>query len=131
MLMITLADIEGEVENFPLAFQIACILLTALFLLTFSVARDPRSWRRLYQAKVQRRGDFSVNKNKALDERIKKYGIMVAMLILVVDVSIFVYGVTYKHRVNQRVLTREEMLLRDEMQKFKENIPKDSRRQGM
>ncbi|WP_075088078.1 hypothetical protein [Verrucomicrobium spinosum] len=63
----------GEVENFPLAYQLACIVFTGLFLWTFSIARDPRGWRRLYQSRFSRAEEISVNRNKRLDEVIKRY----------------------------------------------------------
>ena len=113
------AQVEGEVQNIPLGFQISWIVLSALFLWTFSIARNPRGWRRLYQAKFQRSSNFSVNKNKQIDERIKKYGILIAMTILMLDVSLFVYGFTYRHRANQRVLTKEEQLQREDMNNIK------------
>jgi len=118
--MFLLADTPGgQVENFPLAYQITCIILSALFLWTFSIARDPRGWRRLYQAKFGKVEDFSVNKNKKIDETIKQYGIIIAMTILVLDVSLFVYGITYRHRAAQRTLTKEEQLQREDMQSLR------------
>ncbi len=82
----------------PLPYQIACIVLTALFFFSFSVAREPRGWRRLFQSMFATSADFSVNKNKVIDESLKKYGIVVAMIILVADVSLFVWGVTARSR---------------------------------
>lgn len=101
---------DGQVDNFPLPYQIACIVLTAFFLWTFSIARDPRGWRRLYQAKFVKSSDFSVNKNKRIDEMMKSWGIMIAMIFLVADVSCFVLGVTYRYRHNPRQFTRDEAL---------------------
>ena len=104
-----LAVVEnGEIEGFPLSYQVACIVLTALFLWTFSIARDPRGWRRLYQATFERSAEFSVNRNKTIDEAIKKYGISVAMLFLVVDVSFFILGVTHRYRHSQKPMTQED-----------------------
>ncbi len=99
---------EGEAVNFPLHYQIACIVLTGIFLWTFSIARDPRGWRRLYQTKFARKDEFSVNKNKRIDEAIKKWGIMVAMFFLVFDVAFFVIGITYSARSKKHSLTNEE-----------------------
>ncbi len=76
--------------DIPLPNQIAIIVLTVLFLWTFSIARDPRSWRRLYQAKFAKSDQFSVNKNKRIDEWLKKYGISISMLVLVCDVALIV-----------------------------------------
>jgi len=79
-----------HLPEIPLACQIAIIVLTVLFLWTFSIARDPRSWRRLYQAKFAKSGEFSVNKNKRIDEWIKRYGIGISMMVLVCDVALIV-----------------------------------------
>jgi len=76
----------------PLASQITIIVLTTLFLWTFSIARDPRSWRRLYQAKFAKDDKFSVNKNKRIDEWLKKYGIAISMFVLVCDVTLIVFS---------------------------------------
>ncbi len=76
----------------PLASQITIIVLTTLFLWTFSIARDPRSWRRLYQAKFAKSDKFSVNKNKRIDEWLKKYGIAISMFVLVCDVTLIVFS---------------------------------------
>ena len=78
--------------DIPLGSQITIIVLTTLFLWTFSIARDPRSWRRLYQARFAKTDKFSVNKNKRIDEWIKQYGIMVSMFILVCDVTLIVFS---------------------------------------
>jgi hypothetical protein len=128
---IIFAQAEGEIQNFPLPYQIICIILTAFFLWTFSIARDPRGWRRLYQAKFAKKEDFSVNKNKKFDETIKKYGILIAMGFLVADVTFFVLGVTHKHRANQRPLTKEEQLQRSDMEKYKSGSPKENRKSGL
>lgn len=121
-----LAQANAPVDNFPLVYQIACIVLTALFLLTFSIARDPRGWRRLYQSKFADKRRLSVNKNKTIDEAIKKYGIIVAMIILVIDVSCFVFGVTHRYRADQRPLTQEEELQRMDVERFKSGKPAGS-----
>lgn len=109
---------EGGVENFPLAYQIACILLTGLFLWAFSIARDPRGWRRLYQTKFTRAEDISVNRNKRLDELIKFYALIVSMVFLVADVSLFVLGITYEYRHTSRSLTKEERFRAAELEKY-------------
>jgi hypothetical protein len=106
---------DGQVEHFPLPYQILCIVLTALFLWSFSIARDPRGWRRLYQAKFSKNEDFSVNKNKQIDEAMKKWGILIAMMFLVVDVTFFLLGVTYRYRNQQRQTTREEQFRASEV----------------
>lgn len=95
-------------QDFPLEYQIACIVLTALFVWAFSVAREPRGWRRLFQSFFSKSTEFSVNKNKVIDENLKKYGIIVAMVILVADVSCFVWGVTYGTRLKQQQMTIDD-----------------------
>ena len=90
--------ILADAAFMPLPNQIACIVLTALFFFSFSVAREPRGWRRLFQSMFATSADFSVNKNKVIDESLKKYGIIVAMVILVADVGLFVWGVTARNR---------------------------------
>jgi hypothetical protein len=116
--LLAAAEGSGHVPYFPLAYQIACAVLSALFLWSFSIGRDPRGWRRLYQAKFSRKEDFSVNRNKRLDEVIKKYGIAIAMVILTADASIFVLGVTYRHRHTQPSMTADERMRALEAQRL-------------
>lgn len=118
---VAMAAAEGRthVPYFPLPYQIACAVLTALSLWAFSVGRNPRGWRRLYQAKFTRKEDFSVNKNKRLDEIIKKYGITIAMVIFMADAGIFVLGVTYRYRNNpQAPITDDERRRGEESQRL-------------
>lgn len=118
----------GETENFPLHYQVACILLTGIFLWTFSIARDPRGWRRLYQSRFAQRDEFSVNKNKKIDEALKKWGILVAMFFLVVDVAVFVSGITYSARKKKHVMTDDERFHAIDVQKANITSPAPPRR---
>ena len=102
----------------PIEIQIACIVLTALFFLAFGVAREPRGWRRLFQSMFGSKSDFSVNKNKVIDESLKRYGIVIAMTILVLDVGLFVWGVTYPARMKQNNMTPEERAKMDEIRRI-------------
>jgi hypothetical protein len=130
---VALAAAEGRthVPYFPLPYQIACAVLTALFIWSFSIGRDPRGWRRLYQAKFSRKEDFSVNRNKRLDEVIKKYGITIAMVILMADAGIFVLGVTYRSRNTQVSMTEDEKRRALENQRILENASKDAVQRSM
>ncbi len=103
-------------SNVPLAAQIACLVLTFLFFCAFSVAREPRGWRRLFQATFSKGGEVSVNKNKVIDESLKKYGIIVAMVLLVADVSLFVWGMTYSDRMKAAHQTPED---RDKLEEYR------------
>jgi hypothetical protein len=129
---VSLAAVEGgaEIPGFPLSYQIACAILTALFLWTFSIARDPRGWRRLYQARFTKKEEFSVNRNKKIDENIKKYGISVAMVFLVGSVTLFVLGVTYRNRHNQTVDTRESTFMKEDASRILEGAPKSAARRA-
>jgi hypothetical protein len=91
-----------------LSYQIICIVLTALFFFSFSIAREPRGWRRLFQSSFSSGADFSVNKNKVIDETLKKYGITIAMVILVADVGLFVWGLTEQNRRARESLSPEQ-----------------------
>jgi len=95
-------------REIPIQYQIACVILTALFIWSFSIAREPRGWRRLFQSMFSKSESFSVNKNKVIDESLKHYGIVVAMIILVADVSCFVMGVTYPFRQKMRTISPEQ-----------------------
>ena len=95
-------------REIPIQYQIACVILTALFIWSFSIAREPRGWRRLFQSMFSKSEKFSVNKNKVIDEALKKYGIVIAMIILVADVSCFVMGVTYPFRERAKALSKQE-----------------------
>lgn len=122
---------EGEIENFPLVYQILCILLTGLFLWTFSIGRDPRSWRRLYQAWFSKKEDFSVNKNKKIDEMLKKWGIVIAMVFLVSDVFCFVWGLTYQLRMRQRDRSSKDRTYEEDVQRAKADSPVDMARRKL
>lgn len=108
-------------REFPIQYQIACVILTALFIWSFSIAREPRGWRRLFQSVFSKSETFSVNKNKVIDEALKRYGIVVAMIILVVDVSCFVLGVTYPFREKLRNLSPEQRDHMMEINKYEHN----------
>ena len=127
------AEATGESHAyFPLPYQIACIILSALFIWTFAIARNPRSWRRLYQSKFCRPEDHSVNRNKMLDERIKRYGIIVAMAFLVADVSCVVMGVTTRIRnEDDRSMTKEERLRAIEAERIQGGAAKTSARRAV
>lgn len=114
-------------RDIPIPYQIACVILTALFLWSFSIAREPRGWRRLFQSMFSKSETFSVNKNKVIDESLKKYGIIVAMVILVADVTCFVMGVTYPYRERARQVSRQQRENIDEIKKI-QGSPDFSRR---
>ena len=107
-------------DTFPLRYQIACIVLTALFVWTFSIAREPRQWRRLFQSTFYRTEQFSVNKNKVIDELLKTWGIRIAMVILVADVACFVAGITYKDRMLAKEITTDDLFHMNEQSKIQQ-----------
>jgi hypothetical protein len=111
--------------RFPLPHQIACIVLTALFLWTFMVARNPRQWRRLFQAIFCRADRFSINRNKVLDERITRYGIIVAMVIFVIDVGVFVAGMSHRSRIQANPVPVEEWQGKSLQRPFNGTLPGD------
>ena len=110
-------------REIPIQYQIACVILTALFIWSFSIAREPRGWRRLFQSMFSKSETFSVNKNKVIDEALKRYGIGIAMIILVVDVSCFVMGVTYPFREKLRTLSPEQRENMNEINKIQGTKP--------
>jgi hypothetical protein len=114
-------------ERFPLHYQIACIVLTALFVWAFSIAREPRQWRRLFQSVFSKGEQFSVNKNKVIDETLKRYGIIVAMIILVADVGCFVAMVTYKERMHAKQMSAEDWYRLNEQNKIQSASPAQGR----
>jgi hypothetical protein len=120
-----------DTSKYPIEFQIAIIVLTALFLWTFSIAREPRGWRRLFQSMFSKSDNFSVNKNKVIDESLKRYGIFVAMAILVADVTCVVMMVTHplRHKFDGRdnKEVQELQLQQSEINKINSNNPEASR----
>ncbi len=118
-------------REIPIQYQIICVILTALFIWSFSVAREPRGWRRLFQSIFAKSETFSVNKNKAIDESLKRYGIIVAMVILVVDVSCFVMGVTHPYRERAKILSRQQRDSLNEINKIQGNNPEAARRSAL
>src|SRR3954471_3609914 len=123
------AEESASVPNFPLRYQIACVLLMAFFLWTFSIARDPRGWRRLYQARFEREEELSVNRNKRLDEVIKKRCIPIAMLFLTAAVGAFILGITYRYRHTQQIpKTKEDKFRAEDTQRVLDSATKEARR---
>jgi flagellar biosynthesis protein FlhB len=123
-----------DTTKYPLHFQIAIIVLTALFLWTFSIAREPRGWRRLFQSMFSKSDNFSVNRNKVIDETLKRYGIFVAMAILVTDVTCVVMMVTHplrnKHQGRGHDEVQELELQQQEINRININNP-ELARQGV
>jgi hypothetical protein len=105
-------------DRFPLPYQIACLVLTSLFVWVFSVAREPRGWRRLFQSMFSKSTFFSVNRNKVIDATLKRYGIVVAMIILAADVTCFVAGVTASARKRMKGLTPDDRNRIEEMRRI-------------
>lgn len=118
---------EGR-QWMPLRYQIACIVLFALFIWSFSIAREPRGWRRLFQARFSRSGDFSVNKNKVIDENLKKYGIVVAMVLLVSTVICFVLGLSQYDRDKIRNSAPSDNIIRRDLNRINADSPAENRR---
>ncbi len=114
-----------DTSKYPLHLQIAIIVLTAFFLWSFSIAREPRGWRRLYQSMFGKSETFSVNKNKVIDESLKRYGIFVAMAILVADVVCVVMMVTHPLRMKQA--SKEQIEQQNEMSRVLQANPEAAR----
>ncbi len=126
------AEVAVHVDYFPLQYQILCIILTALFIWIFSIARNPRGWRRLYQAKFCRPEDHSINRNKKLDEQIRSYGIVIAMIVLVADVGCVVWGVTNRYRsTHERPMTKEEQFRAAEAERIQGAANKTNARRAV
>ena len=111
----------------PIGYQIACLVLTALFIWSFSIAREPRGWRRLFQSMFSKTDNFSVNKNKIIDENLKKYGIFVAMLILIADVTCFVIGITAEQRKKLDGMNDDQRARLEELNRIRGANPGSSR----
>ena len=108
-------------DRFPLPFQIACLILFALFIWAFSIAREPRGWRRLFQSIFSKSEMFSVNRNKVIDETLKRYGIVIAMIFLVAFVVLFVIGITAPARARLKNISKEEWHTIEEVQRAQGN----------
>lgn len=105
-------------ERLPLPFQIACLILTALFVCAFNLSREPRSWRRLYQNTFTSSERVSVNKNKSVDAKLKVWGIRIAMLILIIDVAVFLFGITAPSRKRQNEMSTDDWNRVNEMKRL-------------
>lgn len=117
--------------DMPLKYQIACVVLTALFIWSFSIAREPRGWRRLFQSMFSKSETFSVNKNKVIDESLKKYGIIIAMIILVADVTCFVVGMIHPILERKKHQSRQQLESIQEINKIQGNNPEAARRSAL
>lgn len=92
-------------------------------MLSFNVARNPRKWRRLYQARWAAGQDFSINRNKALDEMLRTRGLLVAMLFLLAAVVVFVTMLTHASRQRQASMTREDWNHFNEQKRIEKRSP--------
>jgi hypothetical protein len=68
-----------------------------------------------------------VNRNKRVDEQIKKHGIGVSMIFLTAAVTIFLLGIThrYRHTHTQSPMSPEDKFRALETQRILEKAPKD------
>ncbi len=121
-----------QLDYFPLKYQIGAVVLTALGFWLFCIARNPRGWRRLYQAKFCHPDEHSVNRNKRLDELIRRYGIILAMFVFMADVGCVLWGVTTQHRyLSDRPLTKEEQLRAQEAARIQGDASKSNARRAL
>ena len=114
-------------ERYPLKYQIICIVLTALFVWAFVIAREPRQWRRLFQSVFSKGEQFSVNKNKVIDESLKSYGIVIAMALLVVDVYFFVTMLRHQDVERAKQMSVEDWNRLQEQNKIQSTSPAPGR----
>ena len=110
-------------DEVPLSYQILCVLLTGCFVLSFNIARDPRKWRRFYQSQWQNGVEPSVNRNKQLDENLRRYGIIIAMVLLLADVFVFVTMLTYPSRMREAQMSRSSWDHFNEQKKIESRAP--------
>lgn len=75
--------------------------------------------------------NFSVNKNKIIDENLKKYGIFVAMLILIADVTCFVIGITAEQRKKLDGMNDDQRARLEELNRIRGANPGSSRSSQM
>ena len=97
---------------------IACIILTAIFLVAFGISREPRGFRKVFQEFFRKNTPVDVNRNKVIDESLKHYGIIVAMFVLVLDVGLFVWGVTETARAKPLDLSPAERAKANEIRRL-------------
>ena len=105
-------------ERFPIPYQIACFILTTLFVWLFIVSRDPRTWRKMFQSLFQSSEAASSRRSKSIDSRLRKICLRLSMLFLVADVACFVLGVTAASRKRAEEMTPEERFGVEELQRI-------------
>lgn len=105
-------------DHFPFFYQIICLALTLLFIFVFRIARAPRTWRRRFQSIFYPSTTFSVNQNRVIDRKVKNIGILVAMAILVANVTVFLIGVTSPGRKRFDNMTPEERYRVEEIKRI-------------
>ena len=114
-------------DRYPLKYQITLVILSALFVWAFVIAREPRQWRRLYQSIFSKGGQFSVNKNKVIDETLKGWGIVIAMIFLVLDVWCFVHMLRQPDIDRARQMSVEDWNRLQEQNKIQSTSPVQGR----
>ena len=75
----------------------------------------------MFQSRRKSRS-VTVNKNKVIDAKLKKWGLRVAMILLVADVAVFLFGITAPSRKLRSEMTPDQWNRIQEMRRLEENM---------
>lgn len=89
--------------HIPLFYKLGCLMLTALVVWGVSVCRDPRGWRRLYQVTFLPTKPISINRNKVMDESLKKWAILATTFLILADLACMTMGVAVASQTARRL----------------------------
>lgn len=111
-----------------LALYILTGVMLMLFLWTILIARTPRDWRRLWQDIVHPGVEISVNRNKRLDELVRRYAVMAGGVFLICAALLFL-GATRVLVEERRQPTRATHIEVEEIQRMEESERRERARE--
>lgn len=103
-------------------------VLLLLFLTAILIARTPRDWRRLWQDMLHPGVQISVNRNKRLDELVRRYAIMIGGGFLVVAVIMFLIA-TRVMIEERKQPTRATFIETEELERMEESERRERARE--
>ncbi len=83
------------------------------------VAWEPRPWRQIWQSRFGGAGEASSRRRKSMDRKLKRRGILMAMILLMADVTCYVIGITSPMRQKTSMLSVEEKYRIEEFKRIK------------
>lgn len=110
------------------ALYILTGVLLLLFLWAILIARRPRDWRRLWQDLMHPGVQISVNRNKRLDELLRRYSVMAGGIFLIAAAASFLFA-TRAMVEERKQPTRATFIEAEEIQRMEESERRERARE--